>query len=139
MAEYYVLVRVEAAASGEEPGRGRVISIRPVGNGVTNAEKRKLLILQVEMTEAEAETFRKEITPRANYVPASAPPADEDEHVAWLLAYEEASEKLPLYGKAVDFSIPVIQEKISDIDDMYKGVEPIVFDKALFSVLEPEK
>ena len=137
MAKYHVFVRVEPAhIKGKGADRGDVVSIRPASAKVTDMEKRKLVVLEVEMTEAGMERKRKGIRPSSNYVPITEPPDMEkepDKYVAWELACREEQSKLANFGLKVDFDkVAVIKGKLADIDDMEKKVAPITVTKSVF-------
>ena len=144
MAKYFVLIRIEPThIAGKGADRGKVISIRPATEKVSDYEKKRAVILEVEMTKTRMLTLSKKIRPRTNYVPLTQPPDMEkkpDVYKAWELACKEEQDKLENWGLNVDFdAVPEIKAKLADIDNMKKAVAPIAVVKGVITEVQAEK
>jgi len=137
MAKYNVFVRVEPAhEKGKGADRGEVVAIRPVDAKITDMEKKRLVVLEVEMTETEMKRKRREVRPKSNYVLITEAPdikKEPDKYLAWELACQEEQSKLANFGMKVDFEkVVAIKGKLADIDNAKKKVEPIAVAKSVF-------
>lgn len=144
MAKYNIFVRVEPAhIKGKGADREEVIAIRPVNAKITDMEKKKLVVLEVEMTKAEMERKRKEIRPKSNYMPITEAPDIEkepDKYLAWELVCREEQSRLANFGLKVDFEkVVVIKGKLADIDNMKKKIAPIAVVKGVITEVQAEK
>ena len=144
MSKYYVLTRIETAhIAGKGANRGEVISIRLATEKVTNYEKKRAVILEVEMTKTQMLVMQKAVRPRAYYTPLTQPPDPEtnpDGYLTWELACKEEQDKLVNWGLSVDFdAVPEIKAKLANIDNLKIIVEPIVVAQTVITEVQAEK
>lgn len=143
MAKYLVFIRAERAhIAGKGADRGDVISMRPGDARVTDTERKRLLILEVEMTKAESVLYQNKIRPQSVYeplTPSPDPKTNPDGALAWELAFTEAVEALPRFGLTVDLQATLTAQQVKDIDDFSKSVEPITANKTVLTEVQGRK
>lgn len=116
--------------------RGTVASVRDPGARVTAKEKKLMAVMRVEMTKAEAEQMRKDLRPRAHHIPSGQllPGATEEEIEIWMSLMRVERKKLRIYGVETDMANAAIADKIAELDDKDKNVEPFTVSKTAFTV-----
>lgn len=127
MAEYLVFVRIEPAhIKGKGADRGEVVSIRPGNARFTRTEKKRLLILKVEMDDIQLMDFKSQLWPRQTFEKVSAPPkgasrAEKGKFYARMRAIPQRGLKVDI-GK---LKKGLASETAGRVDDLTKAVEPM--------------
>ena len=135
--KYIALVRIEPAqVVGKGADRGEVIALREPDSRITKTEKRRLLVLKLNLTKAEYQVMQGQVRPQTTFAPIGTPPEDPDKAEAWMAAMEAERKKLHKFSLRVE--LESLGLKMTKVDDLTCAIEPVSVTKDKI-VVKPAK
>lgn len=125
MSKWIFLVKIQEDLTNHAATRFDVASVRPPGARVTEHEKKRFAIFEIEMSDAEGhDCMERRCRPQTQSQPMAGiydGLSKEDAEAMWFALDKEAA-KLPAYGLQIDFTEFLSSAKVALLGDMKKEV-----------------